>query len=213
MESENQNLSMGMIKPFGPSIVKVRVPDLLVNQLNEYVDNLILDEGKVSALDHGAHLAGNVTQELVLESDFIQKIQWKEFIGSICNEWLKRSSNKQLKGIELIKSWVVRQFENEYNPIHHHSGHISGVCYLKIPKDMGKSVQQNKVSCPNGKLVFMHGAANLFSNATFEVTPQVGDFYMFPNYLLHAVYPFSGTDEERRSVSFNAILDPEAAAY
>ena len=24
------------------------------------------------------------------------------------------------------------------------------------------------------------------------------------NYLMHTVYPFSGTDEERRSVSFNA---------
>ena len=34
----------------------------------------------------------------------------------------------------LIDSWVVRQFKNEYNPIHWHSGHISGVGYLKVPK-------------------------------------------------------------------------------
>ena len=27
------------------------------------------------------------------------------------------------------------------------------------------------------------------------------------NYLMHTVYPFSGTNEERRSVSFNANLE------
>lgn len=204
---------MGMIKPFGPSIVKVKLPDLFVTQLNDYVDNLILDENRIKSLDHGAHLAGNVTQELELEPEFIKQIRWTEFIGSICNEWLKRSYNKELKSIDLIKSWVVRQFENEYNPIHHHSGHISGVVYLKIPENMGETVQKTKSNSPNGNLVFVYGAANLFSNANFEITPQVGDLYVFPNYLLHGVYPFTGSDEERRSVSFNAWLDPEAAAY
>ena len=29
---------------------------------------------------------------------------------------------------------------------------------------------------------------------------------------MHTVYPFSGTDEERRSVSFNAKIDEQAAA-
>ena len=42
---------------------------------------------------------------------------------------------------------------------------------------------------------------------TFRVTPRVGDFYFFPHYLMHAVYPFSQSDDERRSVSFNATVD------
>ena len=25
----------------------------------------------------------------------------------------------------MIKSWIVRQFKNEYNPMHIHSGHVS----------------------------------------------------------------------------------------
>jgi hypothetical protein len=107
----------------------------------------------------------------------------------------------------------VRQFENEYNPLHHHGGHISGVGYLKVPQTMGATYQANKQRNSNGNLVFTHGSPGLFSKATFEVTPEVGDFYMFPNYLLHAVYPFTGTQEERRSVSFIAILDPEASMY
>ena len=30
---------------------------------------------------------------------------------------------------------------------------------------------------------------------------------MFPNYLMHSVFPFTGTDQERRSISFNAVVD------
>ena len=34
-------------------------------------------------------------------------------------------------------------------------------------------------------------------------------FYFFPNYMMHTVYPFRGTDEERRSISFNAFIDED----
>ena len=47
------------------------------------------------------------------------------------------------------------------------------------------------------------------SESTFNITPKVGDFYFFPNYLMHTVYPFSNTDEERRSISFNANIDQD----
>ena len=60
--------------------------------------------------------------------------------------------------------------------------------------------------------MLVDGSKNLFSNPIFVITPKVGDFYLFPNYLLHAVYPFSDTDDERRSVSFNAKLDDTSAS-
>ena len=40
-----------------------------------------------------------------------------------------------------------------------------------------------------------------------DIVPKVGDFYFFPNYLMHTVLPFKGTKEERRSISFNAFID------
>jgi len=137
----------------------------------------------------------------------------REFLGYTCKERLKRTSDRQLKDQQIIRSWVVRQFAGEYHPVHHHSGHISGAASLKLPSSMGDTVQGNKQSNSNGNLVFMHGSPSLFSQAKFEVKPEVGDFYMFPAYLMHGVYPFTGTDEERRSISFNAILDPEASVY
>ena len=45
------------------------------------------------------------------------------------------------------------------------------------------------------------------SHSTDNIIHEVGDFYFFPNYLMHAVYPFKDSNEERRSISFNAKID------
>jgi hypothetical protein len=213
MEPHTNNLSISMVKPFGPSIIKLKLPEGMLKQMNEYVDDILKDAARLRELDHGSQLAGNVSQELLLEAEFMRRINWVSFIGTACNEWLKRTNGRQLKDLAIIKTWIVRQFAHEYNPVHHHAGHISGVGYLKVPRNMGGSFNKDKARNSNGNLVFIHGSPGPFCNATFTVKPEVGDFYMFPNYLQHAVYPFSDTDEERRSVSFNAILDPDAAAY
>ena len=205
-------MAVEILKPFGPSIVKIKIPENIINEMNSYVDGIIENKKKIEELNYGEKLAGNVKQEIFLETDFMKKIKWGEFLGSACAEWLADERNMKLKGFEIIKSWIVRQFKNDYNPIHFHSGHVSGVGYLKVPKNMGKTVQDNKKHNLNGKLVLIDGSKKLFCNSTYVITPEVGDFYLFPNYLMHAVYPFSDTDDERRSVSFNAKLDNEAAS-
>ena len=45
--------------------------------------------------------------------------------------------------------------------------------------------------------------------STLSIIPKVGEFYFFPNYLMHTVYPFVNTKEERRSISFNAFIDDD----
>ena len=44
-------------------------------------------------------------------------------------------------------------------------------------------------------------------NSKFSIHPELGQFYFFPNYMMHTVYPFTDSDEERRSISFNALID------
>ena len=201
-----------ILRPFGPSIVKITMPDELIKSLNDYVDKTILDEKKVSELDHSNQLAGKVKQEFLLENKFMEEIKWGQFLGRAVKTWLEHDSKKQLKSFEIIKCWIVRQFKNEYNPIHHHSGHVSGVGYLKVPDNLG-NISEKKKNNDKGRLTLIHGSVNLFSKATYVIKPVVGDFYLFPNYLLHTVYPFTDTNEERRSISFNANLDRDSASY
>ena len=201
-----------ILRPFGPSIVKITMPDELIKSLNNYVDKTILDEKKVSELDHSNQLAGKVKQEFLLENKFMEEIKWGQFLGRAVKTWLEHDSKKELKSFEIIKCWIVRQFQNEYNPIHHHSGHVSGVGYLKVPENLG-NISERKKNNDKGRLTLIHGSVNLFSKATYVIKPVVGDFYLFPNYLLHTVYPFTDTNEERRSISFNANLDRDSASY
>ena len=101
--------------------------------------------------------------------------------------------------------WV----KNDFNPIHWHSGHVSGVGYLKVPKTFGKLEQGDKKGELNklGRIELIHGNKMFLQKSTFSIVPEVGSFYFFPNYMMHTVYPFKDSDEERRSISFNANID------
>ena len=198
-----------VLRPFGPSIAKVTMPKEIVERLNKYVDETIANESKSKELDYGVHLAGNVKQEFRLEQKFIDECGWGQFLANSAATWIYQSLGRQKKitKFNLISSWIVRQFDNEYNPLHVHGGHISGVGYLKVPKTFGKLKQDNKAYNNNGNLNLVHGSRMFLSKSIYNIEPKVGDFYFFPNYLMHTVYPFNGTDEERRSISFNALID------
>ena len=196
-----------VFKPFGPSIVKVVIPENLLSILNNYTDEIIMDEKKIKKLDHGFKLAGNVQQEFQLEEEFVKSSGLLNFLFTAVQKWIELVEKKKINNFNLLSSWIVRQFENEYNPIHTHGGHISGVGYLKLPTNFGETFQDNKKNNFNGKLSLVHGSQMFSCKSTFTITPKVGDFYFFPNYLMHIVYPFYRKDEERRSISFNALID------
>ena len=197
-----------ILQPFGPSIAKVSIPKEIINSMNNYVDEILKDNKKSEILDGGYKLAGNVTQEFRLEGDFMKKIKWIDFLALSVQDWLLKKTEKKIKKFDLIASWVVRQFKNEYNPVHFHGGHVSGVGYLKVPDNMGQTIQKDKKN-RNGNLVLIHGSSQFLSKSILTIQPKVGDFYFFPNYVMHTVYPFADTEEERRSVSFNAYLDQD----
>ena len=202
---------MEIFKPFGPSVAKVNIPEEIILNMNNYVEEIIANKKKSENLDFGKNLAGNVQQEFRLDVEFMKDNNWAEFLGKSCQKWLLEGHNISLKKFEIISSWIVRQFKNEYNPIHYHGGQISGVGYLKVPKDMGKTIQKNKKIQHNGKLILIDGSKKFLCNPTYVITPKVGEFYFFPSYMMHTVYPFSDSLEERRSVSFNAKIDDDSA--
>ena len=204
-------MKLEVLKPFGPSIVKLEIPEDIIIKMNEYTEDVIKDDNKLKDLNHGNKLVGNVHQEILLDIEFMKKIKWSEFLANSCQKWLLEGHNISLNKFHLIASWVIRQYKNEYNPIHYHSGQISGVGYLKVPYDMGETFQKEKNLNHNGKLVLIDGSKKFACTPTYVITPKVGDFYFFPSYMMHTVYPFSNTSDERRSVSFNAQIDDESA--
>ena len=203
-----EKINIELIKIFGPSILKVSIPKPIIDNLNNYIDKIILDKKKSKELDIGERLVGDVTQEFELEQNIMQESGWGQFLSNCVSKWIELETKNKITKFQILKSWVVRQFENEYNPTHWHSGHISGAGFLKVPSNLGKNKQDKKeISYKGGSLQLMHGSRMFLSHSTYNIVPVVGDFYFFPNYLMHHVYPFKNSKEERRSISFNAKID------
>ena len=201
-------MEIQLLRPFGPTIAKVTIPEKIVADLNNYVDQIIINPTKSKDLNLGFKLAGDVTQEFKLEKKFSMEIGWIKFLGEHTQEWIKTTTNNKITKFNLRETWIVRQFKNEYNPIHWHGGHISGAGFLKVPDSLGRHVQdKGSKDYQGGSLELIHGSSQFLSNSKYKITPKVGDFYFFPAYLMHTVYPFKGTDDERRSISFNALID------
>ena len=40
------NIDLHIIRPFGPSILKVKIPEKILNGLNTYIDKIIVDNEK-----------------------------------------------------------------------------------------------------------------------------------------------------------------------
>ena len=203
-----EKIDYNLIKGFGPSVLKVKIPENILKKLNDYVDNIIADRSKSQELNHGEKLVGDVTQELKLEEQIMRETGWGNFLANCTSKWVELETNKKIKKFQLVNSWIVRQFENEYNPTHWHGGHISGAGFLKVPHSLGKHVQgKENREYRGGNLQLIHGSRMFLCHSTINIVPEVGDFYFFPNYLMHTVFPFKNSSEERRSISFNANID------
>ena len=205
MEIKYKNLRV-----LGPAILRVKIPNKIIEKLNEYIDNTIKNKSKAEKLNYGEKLVGDVTQEFLLELEFVKSSGWLDFLGNCSKIYTELNEGKKISKFNLLDTWVVRQFKNEYNPTHWHGGHISGAGFLKVPKILGDSVQKKRdINYRGGNLQLIHGSRMFTCPSTYNIIPEVGDFYLFPNYLMHTVFPFKGTDEERRSISFNATIDDE----
>ena len=143
---------------FRSTIAKVKIPDNLVKELNDYTDDIINNEQKKKDLDWGKNLVGNVKQEFMIEKDVMEKIGWGKFLASSVREWIRQTNKREITKFNIMNSWIVRQFKNEYNPSHWHNGHVSGVGYLKVPSNLGGTLQKDKAINNNGKLEMVHGS-------------------------------------------------------
>lgn len=198
------------LTPFGPTIGYFKMEQEIVDNLNSMM-NQELD-------DFSDDLVGKVKQEL----KFTEEI--KNYVGQSLISFLgeyhsfnlnrnsfgqKKTSDQEKFNLHISNGWFVRQFENEYNPLHIHTGcTLSCVGYLSLPDRIEEEwAEDYKDHYPsNGHINFTYGVDNHYGCANMLVKPSVGDFYVFPNYLFHSVYPFY-TKGERRSFSMNMMFE------
>ena len=192
---------MKTFRAFGPILGRGKLSRKFINVVNFEIEKSILSNNN----DYSSKLASQIKNEIKLPNSFVKKKLSKELIKNIKN-YLKVSEINKIKEIRIINLWIVKQLKNEYNPIHYHDGQLSGVGYLKIPKNMNQNkMVKNKKIMTNGTIDFINGQKNFLSESIYNLNPKLGDLVIFPNYLMHTAYPFN-VDGERRSFSFNVKI-------
>ena len=214
------NIKLSWKQTFSPTILESKVPQKFLDIINNVGDKVLADDGLSKKWDFSGNLVGKVKKEVQIplyKDDanyclFILRKYCQEYLNQMQSwgrsyEWNKATGGATPKeeDIHVAQSWIVSQYKNEYNPWHKHSGHFSGVIYLKLPDGMENHfVEETKDHYPSSGLIeFSYGEAQDMRSDTLMCKPEVGMMLLFPSYLKHTVYPFY-CDGERRSMSFNA---------
>ena len=221
-----QKSEVNFITPFSPTIMQTEVPDKFIKLINKIGDEVLSDDKKSTQFDWSDHLVGKVHKEVQIpmidpnDANYCKSIlkenclmYLKELISKgrayidnmILHHPTKGNLHPTESNINISQSWIVSQYKGEYNPWHQHSGHLSSVIYLKVPKGMDEFFEkEGEDHYPvGGAIQFMQGDKQNFRNDTLKFRPEVGKMLIFPSWLKHSVYPFD-VDGERRSMSFNA---------
>ena len=196
--------------PFSPILGYKKMSEAFIDKCNNAIDQ--------EMEDWSGNLVGKVKQELKWNNDLHQA--WSEEMGNFLMRYQSHAELYTSMGrrnitpdtldyrLEITSGWFVRQFENEYNPIHTHQGSmLSCVGYLKLPEGIEEEWEEDyKDHHPShGHIQFIHGQAANHEGSNFLMRPEVGHFIVFPAHLHHCVYPFK-TIGERRSFSVNFTI-------
>lgn len=192
-----------------PGVVTGTLPDDLyeiimteVNEISENFDNHIKwNDG----------LAGNMEKEFGLPKSLPYLEPFMNLMCKFYSETWNFYKKPDDFHFEAGNLWVNFQKKNEFNPVHHHGGVFSFVCWLKIPYNLQDELNAPHVKEAKNKAAstFQFLYPNILGNLTLETLYVDKDWekriVLFPAHLSHCVYPFSTSDDYRISISGNLI--------
>ena len=206
-------------------MLETRMPEKMVDDLNDYLDELLEDEDRRSL----AHtLVGQIHrgEQLNMEVDDERLQEYSKFVTHLGAEYINHFMGQtgtnlpKNKQVAIDEIWSVHSYEGDYNPIHDHGTKtimgISTTAWTKVPQQIldqptaGSPLysKYNSSGSCDGYLAFNYGRNEIMNverlrpPQSAEMQPEVGKLLIFPSWLQHMVYPFFG-DGERRTVASN----------
>jgi len=224
---EEQRINLKMHELPQVILMEAQLPMPMVDDLNLYLDNLMVAEDR---LDHSKHLVGQIQsgQQLTMNAEDEKVIRFTQTINQLGMEYVKHfvrriGSSKLFPDnmqVGVDEMWSVHSYEGDYNPIHDHSvPSITGLAattWTKVPEQITKQKSPNDGEYnlfgasgnSDGFLAFNYGKTSSLDNpmlkppTTCTIQPEVGKLFIFPIWLQHMVYPFKG-EGERRTIAAN----------
>ena len=190
----------------GTTILKFKVPLKFVDEINKLYDDNLQD-----LEPWNNQLVGRIKEEKRIDNFFDTDI--KSVFESMFKIYMASNGgpghDDSSYSMKLSRAWVNEMRAHEYNPMHCHFGDtdsgLTSVMMLKRPSTYGD--EHSNAEKLNGHLHIISGNAEPFAKPVAALDLQPGDFCVFPFGLYHAVYPFNGTDEVRRTMSYNCDFE------
>jgi hypothetical protein len=189
------------------SVLPDELYEIVMDEVEKIQNNLVDNE------KWNTTLAGNIEKEYSL----VKSIPHLEpFLSEMCNAYTSKCNNgehffekNKRYRVHEKNIWVNIQRKHEFNPIHHHGGSFSFVCWLKIPYNLSDELNAPHVKNAANKAAsaFQFVYPNILGQITLETLYVDKDWekriILFPAALSHCVYPFSTSDGYRISISGN----------
>ena len=184
---------------WGPLVTKFTLNDSFCKEL--------LKKGKKCVNDARHMLAGIIDKEFSYNDDDMNWFceEFAPYLNShmnLLNTWHNTNYDVNLK---LDKLWINFMKQSEFNPLHIHTGDLSFVIYLKVPKELeleNKNYKGTDQGGP-GAIKFINELKNDEMCITrHSFLPKENEAFIFPASLNHTVQPFR-CKKERISVSGN----------
>jgi hypothetical protein len=197
------------------------LPEQVVTTLNDYLDTLKQNKLRESAADY---LVGQIHQgeQLKMDHEDVSLTPFVRIVESLAAAYLRHfveqtKSPLRPKKISMDKLWSVHSYQGDYNPIHDHltaaQMGISFTTWTMVPEQIMKRDDQRvdlyeSSGAIDGFINFTYGLnqtadpERLRPSQSRYIMPVPGKLLLFPSWMQHTVYPFSG-EGERRTVAGN----------
>jgi uncharacterized protein (TIGR02466 family) len=146
--------------------------------------------------------------EINLDVDWL--VKWLETVcQGYMNLVLEQSGVEELKLCKpvITSVWTIRQTAGDYQEMHSHpGGNLSGNIYITAPElneNHQPSDSQLLLKMPMTKDI-----SKFIMNDYCKIPPVAGNMVIFPSYISHTVYPWTGSGT-RTVMAFDARLAPK----
>lgn len=217
---ENEQLDNPvMISPFGPSFLKFKLPDDVLEALlkeSEDIKSRIADPEYLKKYDWSRYLIGKNTNQLLLDRDFFVQSKLESFLIRLGEFYLQHKPDVISTKLGITSAWLNITRKHDYNSLHDHGEMpLSGIIYLKEDTTISEQIDD---AMEHGTYVgtaipgvthFIYNANTQFLDSTsFSFRGKPGDVIIFPGWVSHMVNPFTA-DGERMTVAFNYFTKRE----
>lgn len=199
-------------KFFNPvPIARIKIDDNIFDKVNSLSKD-VLSSSNIDYIDSDLTLRGgqqgriypNKSTDILWLKEWIEN-QARIYQIKVCDQ----AENREALSLypKLQNCWTIVQPEYSYQVVHTHPfGNISGNLYLELPE---LSKNSNETDCCIS-FIFDHSQdlRQLRLRDSLHYRPEIKTMLIFPSWLPHQVYPWSGTGV-RRVLAWDCQLLPQ----